>query len=269
MNYDYLMKLTVAAVVVISFHSTTPSGQAQTIGLENATTSPDPIIIDDIYPNGLHKVFSLVPDDHPLSFVNAPDKEKVQTGLLFTTGSIATTLESVIIPIKNFTAPATDFQLEVWSTAEPNGFWNTKLYTSSSGSLLNPVGQEALNDYLFLFDTDVVLNGSSQYWILLRTLVDTVLEDHSQAMWLTSDYNIPQTLDGLFETFNSDIGWTADGAYSGIPHGVDENNEIPPQYYLPTIWTITVSQAPEPSSALLVGLTGLLAVGRRRRHARK
>lgn len=217
---------------------------AQSIALDNATTGD--------------------PSSSAFSFVNnhyePSEGTWIQSGLRFVTGSSISALDSVTIPLVSATASPNDLQIEIWDASGADGFWGNKLFTASSGTLLNDAGLGEWNNFQFSFAGGTELAPDSQYWILYRNTVTPELFSHQHALWLTDQSLIPLANDA-YQAFDSELGWVADGAYSSTA-----DTPVPDaDNFKPGVWTITATAVPEPSGGLLAGLAGTLALGRRRR----
>lgn len=203
------------------------------------------------------------PSSSAFSFVSNRYEESentwVQSGLRFTTGSSASLLESVIIPLVSPNTSVSDLQIEIWDASGTGGFWGSKLFTASTGSLLTNEELGEWNNYGFMFGGGTELLANSQYWILYRNTVTPELFSHQHAFWLTEESVVPLA-EVAYDAFNSEIGWTVDGAFTAAADtpSPDANN------FKPTVWTITANSVPEPSAALL-GAVGGLGLLRRRR----
>ena len=218
---------------------------AASIALDNSTTG-DPS----------SSAFSFLTNHY-----EASEDTWVQSGLRFTTGSSATFLDSVIIPLVSSNTALSDLQIEIWDASATGGFWGTKLFTVPADSLVSAGGLGEWNNYEFLFGAGTELASDSQYWILYRNTVMPVLLSHQHALWLTSESLVPLSADA-YNAFDTELGWTVDGAFTAVADTPvpDANN------FKPGVWTLNATVVPEPSGGLLVGLTGVLLLGRRKRH---
>ena len=215
---------------------------AQSLALDNTTTG-DPS----------SSTFSFRSDEF-----EASEGTWVQSALRFTTGSSVALLNTATIPLVSADASPSELLIEIWDSSGAGGYWGTKLYTATVGASLNDAGLGGWNNYEFTF-TDSELDADTQYWIVYRNTVTPELFSHQQVMWMTDTGGIPLAADA-YDSFDSELGWTVDGAFSSTA----DSPSTEADNFKPTVWTVTATAVPEPSSLVLLSLAGLLVTGRRR-----
>lgn len=188
--------------------------------------------------------------------------DRVIAGLRFNTGTDSTFLKDVTVPLVESNIALSGLTMELWDASGAGGFFGNLLYATNDVSRLTSPGSGKWNNYGFIFAEEAALDADTQYWLVARTENSPATATSTGQVMFQLVGNISPAAATAYPLFQSDLGWTVDGALSGRRGSASSL----PDSYAPNVWTVTaITPVPEPSGALLSGITGVLSILRRRR----